>query len=133
MSVQLLEDRASLAFWRKVAADRRGEIAPLLSVATGRPCEAYEKGFADPLRSYATSWGLGSVRALGLLRGEEQDHALAEICWDGLWGRGQRALLEGLSKRLGLVRYDFKMALAKGRRARYRESRRAWRGRKAGD
>ena len=59
---------------------------------------------------------------------------LMRVAWaDGSLSKAERALLEGLSKRLGLVGADFKLALAKGRRARYRESRRAWKERGAGE
>jgi len=59
---------------------------------------------------------------------------LMRVVWaDGSVSKAERALLEGVSKRLGLVVADFKLALAKGRRARYRESRRAWKERGAGE
>ncbi len=100
LSVQLLEDRASLAFWRKAAADRRVEVGPLKSVATARFCDEYEQGLQNPNRSPAVDRAVGSVRTRGLLRGEDQDHALVEICWDGLFGRGRRASRSGTRRQL---------------------------------
>jgi hypothetical protein len=100
MSVQLLEDRASLAFWRKAAADRRAEVGPLVSVATARFCDEYEQGLQNPNRSFVADRAVGSVRTRGLLRGEHQDHALVEICWDGLFGRRRGSSRSGKRRRL---------------------------------
>jgi len=100
MSVQLLEDRASLAFWRKAAADRRAEVGPLVSVATARFCDEYEQGLQNPNRSFAADRAVGSVRTQGLLRGEHQDHALVEICWDGVFGRMRGSSRSGKRRRL---------------------------------
>lgn len=84
ISVQLLEDRASVAFWRKAAADRRSSIEPLLSVATAELCEEYQEGFSDPDDRVMTECAVGSVQLLGMLPGEKQDHALVEVYWDGV-------------------------------------------------
>jgi tellurite resistance protein len=86
LSAQLLEDRASVAFWRATAAERRGAVEPLARVATPALCEDYAGGLApraDGTRLGTTDRAVGSVRTLGLLAGEATDRAVVEVHWDG--------------------------------------------------
>lgn len=94
MSVQLLEDRASVAFWRKCAADRFARVDPLTRVADEDLCRRWAERLAaaEGERTYAGDCAVGSVRTLGLFQGEERDHAVALIVWDG---RRARALAGG--------------------------------------
>jgi len=86
-SVQLLEDRTSVAFWRMAAADRAGDVAPLSCMATEEFCTGYAQRLAprqNGTRRYRTEAAVGSVRTLGLVLGEELDHALVLVVWDGV-------------------------------------------------
>ena len=90
LSVQLLEDRASVAFWRKAAADRRGEVEPLARVADDEFCEAYAAALRTPqdrARVYLAENAVGSVRTVGLLAGAKFDRAVVEVVWDGCRAR----------------------------------------------
>ncbi len=85
-SVPLLEDRASVAFWRKCAADRAGSTEPLSRIADEEFCRRYAEEVAssgsEP-RRYTGDCAVGSVRTLGLLAGRERDRAVVEVVWDG--------------------------------------------------
>jgi len=100
MSPQMLEDRASVAFWRWVAAGREGRVDPLVRIAD----EALCRGTAEELartpstgRTFPADCAVGSVRTLGLLAGPEgavpraTDRAVVEIVWDSRRGRSDPA------------------------------------------
>jgi tellurite resistance protein len=96
-NVQMLEDHASVAFWRKCAADRAGTAAPLTRLATEELCTRTQATFdAAPKgeRSYTGDCAVGSVRTLGFLLGAQRDRALVEVVWDG-----RRATVEASGKR----------------------------------
>jgi len=84
-NVQHLEDRASVVFWRKVMADRLGQIAPLAKMASAEFCEQYESTLraTTPERRYTGDCAVGSVDARGVFRGNGRDTALVEIRWSG--------------------------------------------------
>ena len=87
LSVQQLEDRASVAFWRKCAADRLGDAGPWTRVADEPFCERYTRELATPgtgPRRYDTDCAVGSVRTLGILAGDKRDRAVVEVVWDGV-------------------------------------------------
>lgn len=83
---QMLEDRASIAFWRKCAADRSGEVSALSRIATPNLCEHY----LDRLRSksretrvFRSDCAVGSVETLAVLAGDATDRAVVEVVSDG--------------------------------------------------
>ncbi len=84
-NVQQLEDRASVVFWRKVMADRLGEIGPLAKMATPAFCDAYAKQLTtdQPTRRYRGDCAVGAVVTAGILPGDDLDRALVEIHWSG--------------------------------------------------
>ena len=84
-NVQHLEDRASVVFWRKVMADRLGQIAPLAKMASPDFCEQYESTLnaTEGERRYMGDCAVGSVDARGVFRSEGRDTALVEIRWSG--------------------------------------------------
>ncbi len=99
MNVQLLEDRASVAFWRKCAADRADGVDPLTRVGDAEFVERYAAELAAAPkrpRTYIGDCAVGSVCTLGLLDGDERDRAVVEIVWDGrrvrVAERGKRVL-----------------------------------------
>jgi hypothetical protein len=96
LSVQLLEDRASVAFWRKCAADRAGDTLPLTRLATSDFAERYAERIAPKdSRRYMTDCAVGAVHTIGLLEGAEHDRAAVEVVWDG---RVARVNAEGRRK-----------------------------------
>ncbi|MEO1995613.1 MAG: Tim44-like domain-containing protein, partial [Planctomycetaceae bacterium] len=70
-SIQHIEDRASVIFWRKSLADRTGEIAPLRKMATDDFCQSYaaelSEGQTDSGRKFWHDCAVGSVACLGLV------------------------------------------------------------------
>lgn len=95
ISIQLVEDRCSVAFWRKVAAGRRGNCEPLVRLATPEFCESYSaQTTRGDERVYAAENAVGSVRTLGFLAGPEYDRAVVEVLSDG-----RRARVDSKGKR----------------------------------
>ncbi len=84
-NVQHLEDRASVAFWRKAMADRLGDTRPLLKVATSEICHEYDaeykKGNSGKERRYLGGCSVGSVQLRGVVEEEDSDYSLVMIHW----------------------------------------------------
>jgi tellurite resistance protein len=84
-----LEDRASVVFWRRAAADRIGKIDPLRKMASDEFCQAYADGLkaapdgtGRPIRDCA----VGSVSMLGFLAAgsdSPSERVLVEVRWSG--------------------------------------------------
>ena len=72
LSVEHLEDRTSVIFWRKAMADRLGDVQPLLKMALPRISADYPRrwGPDKALRRYWGDAAVGSVETLGILPGE---------------------------------------------------------------
>lgn len=87
VSVQLLEDRVSVAFWRWSDATRTRRTEPLVRAATPEFCERESERLAamgsGAPRVYLADRAVGSVRTRGLLVGEKHDRAVVEVTWDG--------------------------------------------------
>ncbi len=85
LSVEHLEDRTSVIFWRKAMADRLGDMRPLEKMALSAFCADYPQrwGPDKALRRYWGDAAVGSVETLGILPGEAQDRALVEVRWAG--------------------------------------------------
>ncbi|MCC6406687.1 MAG: TIM44-like domain-containing protein, partial [Planctomycetes bacterium] len=82
--VQMLEDRASMAFWRLRAAESRGDVRPLTRIATAAACETLAPRFsAVPPRERFVDCAVGSVNLLGVLRDDADERAVVEVVWDG--------------------------------------------------
>ncbi len=85
-SIQALEDRASVMFWRKVAADRAGKTDPLAKVATTELQSSYAGQLGagpDGLRTWLGDVAVGSVKTLGFTADGARDRAAIEVRWDG--------------------------------------------------
>ncbi|MDD3148002.1 MAG: TIM44-like domain-containing protein [Candidatus Riflebacteria bacterium] len=86
-NMQHLKDRVSVMFWRKLEAERKGNVAPLRKIARNEFCEAQlqwykpDKGGA---RRFYTSCAVGSIDLLGIEMHEPDDHAYVEVIWSGL-------------------------------------------------
>jgi tellurite resistance protein len=89
-----LEDRASVVFWRRAAADRTGKIDPLRKMASDDFCEAYAAGLkaaADGARRTIRDCAVGSVSMLGFLAADGDspfERVLVEIRWSGQGNNG---------------------------------------------
>jgi hypothetical protein len=84
-SVQALEDRASVAFWRWATAMRLGDAKPLAGVAWDEVVRGVAASCAptDGARRYVGECGVGAVDLLGVVREPTRDHALVEVTWSG--------------------------------------------------
>jgi hypothetical protein len=89
-----MEDRASVIFWRRAAADRTGKIDPLRKVASEEFCQSYAAALApgpDGLRKIITDCAVGSVSMIGSLdSGDDSpfERTLTEIRWSGKGAAG---------------------------------------------
>jgi endogenous inhibitor of DNA gyrase (YacG/DUF329 family) len=91
---QAMEDRASVVFWRKVAADRIGKIDPLRKVAADSFCQQYAASLHAPAdgtpRAFIGECAVGSVQMLGFVPAESagshwagMELVLMEVHWSG--------------------------------------------------
>jgi hypothetical protein len=87
LNVQSLEDRVSVIFWRKSAADRLGKLDPMFKVtspAYGKTYAGRLKPTADGSRNYYGHCAVGAVNVLGFMSGADVDRALVEVKWSGV-------------------------------------------------
>jgi len=85
-NLQDLEDRASVMFWRRSAAERIGDVRPLRKIALADFCERCErdlKARSAGAREYFGECAVGSVDTLGLISDGQWDRALVEVRWAG--------------------------------------------------
>ena len=84
-TVQHLEDRASVIFWRKVESDRLGSARCLGSVARPEFLAEHARrlGAVDGERYFVGDCAVGSLDLHGVLPGEAWDRALVEVRWEG--------------------------------------------------
>ncbi len=90
-SIQHLEDRTSVIFYRRATADRLGSARPLEKVATPELCRRFAERLGektetdgDQTRTYYGECAVGSVTTLGVLAGDPLDRAVIEIRWSGV-------------------------------------------------
>ncbi len=89
LNVQAIEDRASVIFWRRAAADRIGKVDPLRKAAT----DDYLKAVAQQLRpgpdgrrQYTGECAVGSVQTRAFLPSADPagyDRAVVDVNWTG--------------------------------------------------
>jgi predicted lipid-binding transport protein (Tim44 family)/uncharacterized tellurite resistance protein B-like protein len=83
-SLQHLEDRASVMFWRYIAAWREGDSTPLRKMTRDDCCERLAMTFLagrNGDRIIPMQAAVGSVDTLGILCEEPLDQALLEVRW----------------------------------------------------
>lgn len=83
-SVQQLEDRASVVFWRLMASCREGRTDPVRKMATREFCEQLEPSLRrddQGKRTFPGHCAVGAVTLRGLVPGEPLDKAGVEIRW----------------------------------------------------
>jgi uncharacterized tellurite resistance protein B-like protein len=81
-----LEDKATVIFWRKAAADRIGKIDPLRKMASDDFCGKYAPTFApqpDGTRAFFGDCAIGGAHLVGVEPGSVDDIAVLEIAWEG--------------------------------------------------
>ncbi|MEI8196776.1 MAG: hypothetical protein WCI73_12830, partial [Phycisphaerae bacterium] len=79
-----LEDRASVMFWRRMAADRLGKVDPLRKLAEPGYLAALEGGLSPrPPRQYYGECAVGSVDTRRIVREAQEERAIMEIRWSG--------------------------------------------------
>lgn len=86
-NMQHLEDRVSVMFWRKLEAERKGNIAPLRKIARDDFCEAQKQWYKPDkggARRFYTECATGSIDLLGIELQEPDDHVYVEVVWSGL-------------------------------------------------
>jgi len=113
-NLPMLEDRASVAFWRKIAADRAGSSKPLTRLADDELCRRLESEYAVSGRSFLADAAVGSVRTLAVLPGEKRDRFVVEIVWDGRRAQQQNGELD-LARQRSLCRHWFVFAREAGK------------------
>ena len=82
--LQHLEDRASVVFWRRIAAWQAGKTLPLQKMATPTYCKTMEKDLRpdpDGTRPIPSGAAVGSVETEGILCEAPLDQALVRIHW----------------------------------------------------
>jgi uncharacterized Zn finger protein (UPF0148 family)/uncharacterized tellurite resistance protein B-like protein len=85
-NVQQLEDMASVAFWRRAAADRAGRIEPLLKVAADEFSTRYAERLSpgpDGSRAWFGDCAVGAVRTVSVAPAPGVDRAVVEVKWSG--------------------------------------------------
>jgi len=85
-SLQHLEDRVSVMYWRLMAAWRAGRSAPIRKMATDTFCQEAAvnwKPDAQGIHSFPGDCAVGAVETLGIIAGEPFDRALAAVRWSG--------------------------------------------------
>lgn len=87
-SPELIEDRASVIFWRWAKAERYGNPAALRKVATPKFCDGFTAGLpvqidATGKRGFMGRCAVGAVDLLGVLPGTEFDRAIVRVEWSG--------------------------------------------------
>ncbi|MCA9224005.1 MAG: TIM44-like domain-containing protein [Planctomycetales bacterium] len=107
LQLRHLEDRTSVIFWRKAAADRAGDVRPLTKMATTEFCEQYASGFRRDSRDGDARqfWGecaVGSVDVLALLPAAIGNAASANASANGN-GRDHSAELDGAGMDRALI------------------------------
>jgi predicted lipid-binding transport protein (Tim44 family) len=86
-NVQHIEDRASMMFWRKISADRQGNIAPLRKIAVDKYYTKIEKEYSAPKGyDYFDNCAIGSIRVLAVDadKNANEDYCYVEFLWNGL-------------------------------------------------
>ena len=86
-NVQHIEDRTAMMFWRKVSADRQGDIAPLRKVAVDKYYSKVQKTYsASDGYEYFDNCAIGSIRLLAVDadKNPNEDYIYVEILWNGM-------------------------------------------------
>lgn len=87
-SVQHLEDRVSVMFWRVIEAYRIGNSDPMRKVATDELCAFFADNMLDfdqkGRRVVPDDAAVGSVETQGIALGKQWDYALVQVRWSAI-------------------------------------------------
>lgn len=86
-NMQHLKDRVAVMFWRKLEAERKGNVAPLRKIARNELCDAqlqWYKPDNSGARRFYTSCAVGAIDLLGIEQKEPDDQTYVEVIWSGL-------------------------------------------------
>lgn len=87
-SVQHIEDRVSVMFWRAMETYRIGKIGPLRKMTTDRFSEFFTKNLLKSNekgeRVIPDDVAVGSVETLGVALEQEWDHVLVQVRWSAV-------------------------------------------------
>lgn len=86
-NIQHVKERASVIFWRKIEAERTGNIASVRKVALDEYCQAQQQWLLPDnsgIRRFYTSCAIGSISILGIEMSATTDNLYVEIIWSGL-------------------------------------------------
>ena len=88
-SVQHLEDRASVMYWRTAMADRLGNTTPMRKMASDELCERWKRLIQGGVRDDGRRWyfgerGVGAVEVAGMVpETDGRDGAIVAVTWSG--------------------------------------------------
>ncbi len=88
-SVQHLEDRASVMYWRTAMAERVGDTTPMRKMASDALCDRRERHIKEGIRDDGRRWyfgerGVGSVEVEGMIpESDGRDGAVVAVTWSG--------------------------------------------------
>jgi predicted lipid-binding transport protein (Tim44 family) len=83
LTVQQIEDRASVLFWRIMDAERTGSTEGLQSTSRPEFLTTHRPRFTSQAHTYVGDCSVGSVELRSLVAGSEWDRALVEVRWAG--------------------------------------------------
>lgn len=83
LTVEQIEDRASVLFWRIVDAQRTGSLEVLRSTSRPAFLESERARIESHSTRYVGDCSVGSADLRGLIAGREWDRAIVEIRWAG--------------------------------------------------
>ena len=86
-NVQHIEDRTAMMFWRKISADRKGDIVPLRKIAIDKYCDKIKQSYSSSNGyDYFDNCAIGSIRLLAVDadKNATEDYIYVEILWNGL-------------------------------------------------
>ena len=78
LSLEALEDRASVAFWRWLDARRRADVAPLKGIAA----DEFLKSAGSFTGEFERDAAVGAVETVAFERGEDFDKAHVQVRWE---------------------------------------------------
>ena len=86
-TVQHIEDRASVIFWRRTLAERDARVDPIRKMALDSFCDEYQAELSNAQakggREFWHDCSVGSVDCRGVLSDSEADFALVLVRWSG--------------------------------------------------
>jgi uncharacterized tellurite resistance protein B-like protein len=79
-SIQHVEDRAAVIFYRRIAVGYENSVAPLKKMATEKLCESIESNLAPGLQFHGDC-SVGSVEFMGALGDDSHHYCVVEVRW----------------------------------------------------